>query len=52
MQHTPFVLDTGQHPRMGFEPNAEPLQKETANEFIDRMKSTGRSQVSALKIQG
>jgi hypothetical protein len=25
---------------MGFEPNAEPSPKETANEFVDRMKST------------
>ena len=39
-QHTPFILDTGRHPRMGFEPNAEPSPKETANEFVDRMKST------------
>jgi hypothetical protein len=34
-QHTPFILDTGRHPCMGFEPNAKPSQKETANEFID-----------------
>jgi hypothetical protein len=39
-QHTPFVLDTGRHPHMGFEPNAEPSPKETANEFVDQMKST------------
>jgi hypothetical protein len=25
---------------MGFKPNAEPSPKETANEFVDRMKST------------
>jgi hypothetical protein len=39
-QHTLFVLDTGWHPHMGFEPNAEPSPKETANEFVDQMKST------------
>jgi hypothetical protein len=25
---------------MGFEPNAKPSPKETANEFVDQMKST------------
>jgi hypothetical protein len=39
-QHTLFILDTGRHPCMGFEPNTEPSPKETANEFVDRMKST------------
>jgi hypothetical protein len=48
-QHTPFVLDTGHHPRMGFEPNAEPSPKETANEFIDWMKSTLNKARAALQ---
>jgi hypothetical protein len=34
---------------MGFEPNAEPSRKETANEFIDRMKSTLEEAKSALR---
>src|SRR5919198_2652876 len=34
---TPFVLDSGQHPRMGFEPQI-PSRMESANEFSHRMK--------------
>lgn len=38
-QQTPFLLNTGRHPHMGFEPN-QPLSKlEALNEFTDRMKS-------------
>jgi hypothetical protein len=48
-QHTPFLLDTGRHPRMGFEPKEEPSRKETANEFVDRMKSTLEEAKSALR---
>jgi hypothetical protein len=36
-QQTPFFLDSGQHPRMGFEPQA-PSHLELVNEFTDRMK--------------
>ena len=36
-QQTPFFLDSGQHPRMGFEPQT-PSRIESANEFTDRMK--------------
>jgi hypothetical protein len=36
-QQTPFFLDSGQHPRMGFEPQA-PFHLESVNEFTDRMK--------------
>ena len=36
-QQTPFMVDTGRHPRMGFEPQ-EPCSKlESVNEFADRM---------------
>jgi hypothetical protein len=38
-QHTPFFLDTGRHPQMGFEPNQCSLKLEAINEFADRMKS-------------
>jgi hypothetical protein len=48
-QHTPFLLDTGRHPRMGFEPTAEPSWKEEANQFVDRMKSTLEEAKSALR---
>ena len=47
-QHTPFLLDTGRNPRMGFEPNSEPSPKEAVNEFVDRMKSTLEEAKSAL----
>jgi hypothetical protein len=36
-QQTPFFLDSGHHPRMGFEPQ-QPSQLESVNEFTDRMK--------------
>jgi hypothetical protein len=39
-QHTPFLLDTGRHPRMGFEPHQPPSRVEAVNEFTDRMKAT------------
>jgi len=48
-QHTPFVLDTGRNPRMGFEPNVEPSRNEAVNEFVDRMKSTLEEAKSALR---
>jgi hypothetical protein len=36
-QQTPFFLDSGHHPQMGFEPQ-QPSQLESVNEFTDRMK--------------
>jgi hypothetical protein len=36
-QQTPFMLDCGQHPRMGFE-TQQPSRLESANEFADWMK--------------
>jgi hypothetical protein len=48
MQHTPFLLDTGRHPRMGFEPH-QPLSKvEAVNEFTDQMRDTLKEAKSAL----
>jgi hypothetical protein len=47
-QHTPFLLDTGRHPRMGFEPHQSPSKVEAVNEFTDRMKSTLEEAKSAL----
>ena len=37
MQQTPFMLNTGQHPRMGFEPTQPRLHSESVNEFTDRI---------------
>jgi hypothetical protein len=48
-QHTPFVLNTGRNPRMGFEPNIEPSRNEAANEFVNPMKSTVEEAKSALR---
>ena len=39
-QHTPFFVDTGRHPRMGFEPQQRPSKVEAVNEFADRMRDT------------
>jgi len=48
MQQTPFLLDTGQHPQMGFELH-QPLSRfETVNEFTDWMKDTLEEAKSAL----
>jgi len=38
-QQTPFLLDTGHHPQMGFEPHQPPSRIEAVNEFTDRMLS-------------
>jgi hypothetical protein len=46
-QQTPFFLDSGQHPRMGFEPQ-QPSQLESVNEFTDRMKLALEEAKSAL----
>jgi len=47
-QQTPFLLDTGRHPRMGFEPHQLPSRFEAVNEFTDRMKDTLEEAKSAL----
>jgi transposase InsO family protein len=47
-QQTPFLLDTGRHPRMGFEPTQSPSHLETVNEFTDRMNSALMEAKSAL----
>jgi hypothetical protein len=39
-QHSPFLLNTGHHPCMGFEPDEAPSHMETINEFRDWMAST------------
>jgi hypothetical protein len=36
-QQTPFMVDTGRHPRMGFEPQQPHSKLESVNEFADRM---------------
>src|SRR5215475_2256717 len=47
-QQTPFMLDTGRHPRMGFKPARRAAKVEAANEFVDRMKGTLEEAKSAL----
>jgi hypothetical protein len=46
-QQTPFMLDCGQHPRMGFEPQ-QPSRVESANEFANRMKLATEEAKAAL----
>jgi hypothetical protein len=36
-QQTPFMLDTGRNPRMGFEPQQPHSHLESVNEFMDHM---------------
>ena len=45
---TPFMLDTGRHPRMGFEPQQNPSHLETVNEFKEWMESSLSEARSAL----
>jgi hypothetical protein len=47
-QHSPFLLNTGRHPCMGFKPNEAPSHMETVNEFWDWMASTLEEAKSAL----
>jgi len=47
-QQTPFLLDTGQHPRMGFELHQPPSRVEAVNECMDRMKDTLKEAKLAL----
>jgi hypothetical protein len=46
-QHTPFMLDTGRNPRMGFEP-LPPSRVESANEFRQRMESSWEEARAAI----
>jgi hypothetical protein len=36
-QQTPFMLDTGRHPHMGFEPHQPCSKLESVNEFTEHM---------------
>ncbi|KAG5723908.1 hypothetical protein E4T56_gene9797 [Termitomyces sp. T112] len=38
IQFSPFFLDTGQYPCMGFKPWAQPSENEAVNKFVDWMK--------------
>jgi len=44
----PFLLDTGRHPRMGFELHQPPSRVEAVNEFTNWMKDTLEEAKSAL----
>ena len=37
---TPFMLDTGRHPHMGFKPHQNPSHMESVNEFKERMEES------------
>ncbi len=51
-QQSPFLLDTGCHPCLGFEPHQLPSRMESANEFVDWMKSTvDEAQSTLVKAQ-
>ena len=47
-QQTPFMLDNGRHPRMGFEPQQPRSHLESVNEFADRMAKGLEEAKSAL----
>jgi transposase InsO family protein len=47
-QETPFLLDTGMHPRMGFEPRQVPSKREAVNEFVARMNNSLTEAKAAL----
>ena len=48
IQQTPFLLDTGRHPQMGFKLHQPQSNVEAINEFIDQMKSALEEANSAL----
>jgi len=51
-QQPPFLLDTGQLPRMGFEPRQNPSSLETVNEFTERIRTVIAEAKSAIhKVQ-
>ena len=39
-RQSPFMLDTGRHPQMGFEPQRPPFHLESINEFKERMEKS------------
>jgi len=47
-QQTPFLLDTGWHPQMGFELHQPPSRVKAVNEFTNQMKDTLEEAKSAL----
>src|SRR3979490_735901 len=47
-QQTPFMLDTGRHPHMGFEPQEPESRTEMVNEFRNRMEESLEEAKSAL----
>lgn len=47
-RRTPFEMDTGRHPRMGFEPRRQ-SKVEAADEFVKRMKKVTEETRSALQ---
>jgi RNase H-like domain found in reverse transcriptase/Reverse transcriptase (RNA-dependent DNA polymerase)/Integrase zinc binding domain/Chromo (CHRromatin Organisation MOdifier) domain len=47
-QQTPFMMDMGRHPQMGFEPHEAPSRLQTVNEFAERMKDTLTEAKAAL----
>jgi hypothetical protein len=47
-QQTPFFLDTGRHPRMGFEPVRPSTTSESANQFRERMEHSLAEAKAAL----
>ena len=47
-QHSPFELDTGRHPRMGFKPREPHSKVESVNEFKDHMASSLEEAKAAL----
>ena len=51
-QQTPFMLNTGRHPRMGFEPNQPCSHSKTVNDFADRIaKGLKESKAALVKAQ-
>jgi hypothetical protein len=47
-QQTPFMIDTGRNPRMGFEPHQRPSRLESVTEFQERMASSLSEAKAAL----
>jgi hypothetical protein len=47
-QSTPFMLDTGRNPCMGFEPLEAPVTDEAADEFASRMKAAVEEAKAAI----
>jgi hypothetical protein len=51
-QHSPFFLNMGRHPQMGFEPNQRPLKVKAVNEFADQMKSSlDKARAALVKLK-